>query len=147
MLRQLNFFLYFFIIIIFLWETVAFYGPLRNILLFRYYRAACLERGKSRCVGRADLWTLRKFAYYIPNQAADDKILSKALTHLCCSFMEEIKIIIQPGFIFLSFTSVFSCPPDSFITTILFEPPHDKTNKMTRPPSLIRVFAVRLMGS
>ena len=24
-----------------------------------------------------------------------------------------------------------------------FEPPHDKTNKMTHPPSLIRVFAVR----
>ena len=37
-----------------------------------------------------------------------------------------------------------------------YEPPHDKTNKMTvrpakdqpgHPPSLIRVFAVRLMGS
>ena len=28
--------------------------------------------------------------------------------------------------------------------TSLYEPPHDKTNKMTSAPSLIRVFAVRM---
>ena len=45
-----------------------------------------------------------------------------------------------------------------WLTFKLFEPPHDKTSKMAcapsedsdqpgHPPSLIRVFAVRLMGS
>ena len=41
------------------------------------------------------------------------------------------------------------------ITIFIFEPPHEKTNKMTcvpsedsgNPPSLIRVFAVRSVGS